>query len=73
MVQLCRNGPENKRRKGQSARRVEKGIAEDRPDEPAEMAGGDRDADVADMMVGEDDLAGDLFEDRFAKDTKKED
>ena len=51
---------------------MEKGIAEDRADESAEMAGSDRDADVAEMMIGEQDLAGDLFEDRFANDAKKE-
>ena len=51
---------------------MENEIAEDGADEPAEMAGSDRNADIADMMFGEQDLAGHLFENCFAKDAKKE-
>ena len=46
---------------------MKNGIADNRADQAAEMAGGDRDADIAQMPIGEQDIAGDLFENGFAE------
>ena len=51
---------------------MENRVADNGANEAAEMAGGDGNSYIAEMLIGEKDVAGDLFENRFAEDADEE-